>query len=267
MSTGYFSHTLQNLSDYKNDLESIKGLSAKASEIKKDAVALIAANSTYMNHLQNELQASCKLMLSDLQKALTVVNDNNIKGINLIKDTNKRAMEFNKKTEDAIVYNGNLKTKALGFSNELHLVLAELENKVHKLSAEEQKAKDKADKYKKEKYYFLALGPFGVAGLATATSLFATWNSKAKKASDKVNKVRREIAQVRKFQSQLNELQESFAISIELISNSKNALVLLTGDINTILSNSTVSGLTNEVLIVYLKASITQLEIIQTDIA
>lgn len=268
MNTGYFTLAIQHISNHKNDLITINGLSSETAAIHKEAIKLLTANIVYMNSLQENLQANTKSMLTKLQAAIKFMNQNNREAcIKEVYKTNEIALLLDEELNDAIAYTLEIKSGVIKFSQQTDKVLSQLEKQHQQLLVEEQKAKDKVDKYKKERYYFLALGPFGLAGLATATGLFTSWTTKANNASKKGKNKRNEINQVKKFKSDILELQESYGFSMEVLTNVKNVLVFLTGDINNVINNIENSNEEATILALYLNASIKQLEIMQLEIA
>lgn len=268
MDSGYFTLAIQNISNHKTDLNSLNGLSGNAAGIHKESVKLLTANITYMISLQDDLQANTNTMHTHLQDALSFLNENNREAVLVsIHKTHEIAVRFDKRLDDATAYTLSLKKDVIQFSQEANKVLKQLEKQEQQLAVEAQKAKDKADKYKKERYYFLALGPFGLAGLATATGLFTSWTNKSKNASKKVKNKRNEIKQVKDLQEAILELQDSYGFSLEVLSNVKNVLVFLTSDINNVMNNINNSTEENTVLALYLNASVKQLEVMQVEIS
>ena len=153
MDSGYFTLAIQNISNHKTDLKSLDGLSGEAAGIHKEAIKLLTANITYMNSLQDDLQANTNTMLTKLQDASAFLNANNREAVvENIHKTNEIAIRFDNRLDDATANTLGLKKDIVKFSQDTNKLLKQLEKQEQQLAVEAQKAKDRADKYKKERY-------------------------------------------------------------------------------------------------------------------
>jgi|GEM_PF-6765597 len=267
MTTGYLSQTTQHIINHKNDLNSISGLPDQADNIRKEAIVLLENSISSKKNIQKELQKSSVKILDGLQKALLSIDQNKEKALDYIDRSHDIAVLAQEKLDKELEQNADSKAAILNLSSDLTTVLRALQNQSEALKVEEQKAKNKADKFKKERYYFLALGPFGLAGLATATGLFVTWDAKAKDATRAASRVRNQINTLRLFQENINGLQQSFGAGIEVLSNVKNALSFLAGGIKNSIQNTHTTSEETVVLSLYLNAAIKEVQTLRIAIA
>ncbi|KAA1244903.1 hypothetical protein [Aquimarina sp. RZ0] len=267
MTKGYLSQTIQNIIDHKDHLISLVGLPDKATRIKHEAIELIEENISSIKEMQDDLLEDSSKILDGLQRALTYLKENKNEAIEFINSAHDTAILSKQKLESELQQNIVLKASILKFSQDLQNVLRELQNRNAKLVVDEQKAKDKANKFKKERLYFLALGPFGLVGLATATALFAKWNAKTNTAKKEAAKVRGQINSLKLFQDNVQILQESFSFGIEALSNVKNALDFLSGDIKNIINNTYTTCGDSIVVALYLNAAVKEANVLLIDAA
>ncbi len=265
MTTGYLSQTIQNIIVSKNYLIDMIGLPNKASKIRNQAVELIKKNSVLIGEVQSDLLKDSAKILKELQNASILIKEQGAEASALINSAHNVAVLSKTKLESALEYNLVVKTSLLKFSQELQNVRRELQNHNAQLIVDEQKAKNKASKFKKERFYFLALGPFGLSGLATATALFVKWNAKATNAKKKIMEIRNQMNSLKQFQESINALQENFSLGIEALSNVKNALEFLSGDIKNIINNSNTTDKEPIVIQLYLNAAIKEATILLID--
>lgn len=267
MTDGFLSQTIEKIEDHKEDLEEITGLPEEAVEIRKKAVTLLGDNISSRTSTQNELQESSVGILEGLQKALLSIQENKTETLELIDATYKIALKSQEKLEIELAQNANLKEAILNLSHSLTDILRTFQNRSAELMVEEQKAKDRANKFKKRRFYFLSLGPFGLAGLSTATALFTTWSTKAKKATRAASKVRNQIKAISTFKENINTLQKSFGSGVEVLSGAKNALSFLSGDIRNVIQNTYASTEDTIVLSLFLNAAIAEVNMLIVDVS
>lgn len=267
MEKGYISHTIENLNIQQKELSTSKELPKDAEQIKKEAIAVIKKNVKTLQQAQGALKKNTTVIQTYLKEALTLIQSNKAEGLQCIAETHQHALASEQIVADTLEANKTAQSLFFGYHQQLNKSLQTLEKECARLTVEAQKAKDQADKFKKERYYFLGLGPFGLAGLATATALFATWTDKANKAKKAASRSKAKVRELKEFQDNIRLLQDSFSESIEALSGVKNGFVFVLGSINNMLSSTDGTHQETVVISLHLNAAITEIAVLILDLA
>ncbi|CAL2087862.1 conserved hypothetical protein [Tenacibaculum sp. 190524A05c] len=262
---GYLSNIIKNTNEHQVDLLKINGLPNDAEKIKIDAIRAIEESVTSLTSMQIELQKNAHLIYDNLQKAASLLKEDKETSNKLIENTYEIVLESEGELQQELERNKETKALFFNYSQQLHNSLLALEKENAKLTLEAQKARNKANKFKKERYYFLALGPFGAAGLATATALFATWSDKANKANKAASRSKARLKNLEVFEDNILRLQDGFSLNIEALSGVQNALGFLKGNIENIENNT--AGENNTALELFLHAAVKEASILVLDVA
>jgi hypothetical protein len=261
---GYLSVVINNINEHQVDLLKIEGLPNDAEKIKIDAIETIKETVRSLSTMQLDLQSNAHDIHQNLQKVISILREDKMVSHKLIEYIYEIVLKSEDKLLKELERNKKNKAQFFNYSQKLHNSLEALEKENARLTMEAQKARNKANKFKKERYYFLALGPFGAAGLATATALFATWSDKANKANKAASKSKARLKNLEVFEDNVLTLQDGFSQSIEVLSGVQNALGFLKGSIHNIQNNINDDTIALEL---YLNASLKEASILLLDVA
>ncbi len=267
MEKGYVSVVIANLKAHQEDLKIVTGLTKDVEHIKKEALATLKQSTEALQALQQDLQKGAQTTQNHLQEALQLLKTHKAESEAHIEAAHQQALQSDKCLDQELKENKKAQTLFFNYQKQLHEEVLVLEKENAKLKVEAQKAKDQAEKYKKEKYYFLALGPFGLAGLATATALFATWSDKANKAKKAAARSNATLKQHYIFQENIKELQDGFGGSIDALSGVKNTFGFLIGSFNNLIENTNGTQQDTTVMSLFLNAAIHEANVLLLDLA
>ena len=264
--SGLLSQSITNLVNYNAHLATLTNLPASAMGVKNAAQSSINTDISAMKQVQTEVLSTSTSIINELQNALSKLKaGNKPESAVLVNTANGQSINLNSFLENQSNVITSSKTQILGFSKTLLTIHAQLQSESDAISVKEQQAKDTAAKYNKEKYYFLALGPFGLAGLATAIALLETWNSKANSYSAKASAMQAQINSLNVLMSNVNNLNSDFSKVISLISNLKNAVGFLSSDIKEVVNDLNTSGSNPNLAELYLTTAINEAKTLHTD--
>lgn len=94
-----------------------------------------------------------------------------------------------------------------------------------------EEAKSNVDKFTKEKYYYLALGPFGVAGLAAAIAMLDTWNAKLNTVAAQANALQQDLNTIAAYTREVQGLQMEYSRAQRQVSYIRNDVGVITTDL------------------------------------
>ncbi|EZH73387.1 hypothetical protein ATO12_15720 [Aquimarina atlantica] len=267
MVKGYLSQLVNVINECQIQLSKGETLPVESEKIKQQALLIIDESVSSIQNVQKLLQKQAISIHNDLLQALSMVYTDKEKCLLLLSRVDKMALEANHGLNEELKKNYIIQEQFFSYSQELYKHFRALEIEDAKIRVEAQKAKDKAKKYEKERYYFLALGPFGLAGLATATGLFTSWSTKASNASKKASKSKAQLEGLQASRDQIKMTQDSFGLCIGALSGVKNTLAFLSSGLHNIMQNNENKNETLTLLTLYLNASISEVTILMQDIA
>ncbi|MBV9505105.1 MAG: hypothetical protein JO323_08895 [Acidobacteriia bacterium] len=89
-----------------------------------------------------------------------------------------------------------------------------------------------------KKYYWLLLGPFGLVGLGIAIGMLVTANNKVSQIEGQISALNLQISQFSKMQVDVEQLRQDVVALADKIQSVKNAVDIVGGDIQSILTDA-----------------------------
>lgn len=157
----------------------------------------------------------------------------------------------------------NTKTQIINLYNQLAVVAQGLDSQIVALRSQAQDAQNEADYYTKRKYYFLALGPFGLIGLGIAIGMIVSWSNKADDYNSQVNAANVQANALQLLVTNVKGIIAAFSNTVNQISNIKNGVDFLSSDISTIISDLDNASTQNAIL--FLTAAVHEVETLKSD--
>lgn len=119
---------------------------------------------------------------------------------------------------------------------------------------------------RKRYYWLLALGPFGLPGLAAALALYLAWSGEVSALQDQINSLNGQINSLQGMIGACQSLSSSAASVLAAVTGVKNTIDNLVSDFNNI-QNDLQSGSNPQVLELYLKTATAELAILESDVS
>lgn len=200
----------------------INSLSSSLSDCCTSFISLQKDLCTFVKDVSNSLSSilnASTIASDDLEKVQITVSNQ----IDKIKSFTNLIMATSSTTEPALE---DLKKQFLKYNTDLTEVKLKLED-----------AEKQAKKYNDQKYYFLALGILGLAGLATAIGLLVTWQKKADSYKTEQMKLSRIVKQIDICQSTISTLQKDCSDTINQLSHVSNTINIIISNIKNVKEN------------------------------
>lgn len=238
MSTGIMSAAIANVRAAQRNAAAVTGLPPRATAIQSDiatatesmlgdvekaSAALVAAANSVNAPLDAAEQAveagngdALKSALDDVQARLGAMGGQ----LAAAHDRVKGALDQ--------VINSNVELASIGSDLAADITRAEAK------AVEADKAAEELDK---KKWYFLFLGPLGLAGLATCIGLIVDATNKANKLRQEVSQLRGQAAQQRKVQADLDLLRQEIPVVSGRLLSLQNGLTFIDSDTSAIIAD------------------------------
>lgn len=263
-STNIYSQLIVNLSNLNAQLGAISNLPADANGIKSTTQGLIQTDISNLKSIQTLVLNYTSPTIPILNAVLDDLKNNNIstasEKINKANDDAKNLADSISGLIGGIV---DTKTQIVSLFSALAAINQNLKGKIIVLNSRAQDAQKEADYYNKRKYYFLALGPFGLVGLGIAIGFLVSWTKKANDLSAQVSSLNVQATAIQILVTNVDALITNFTSAVNQISNIKNSVDFLSADIQNVISDLNNSSISNAVL--FLTAVIHELETLQGD--
>lgn len=151
-----------------------------------------------------------------------------------------------------------------GFANQLATVQSQLKLQIATLQSQLSGARGVEESNHKRYLYLLALGPFGLPGLATALGLYFKWKSDADNLEAQVNAGNLQVSRLEMMTVATNQLIDDFHDLGSKTTNMKNTIDFLANDIVTIITDAEQKD-DRSVIELYIKAALCQVLTLKSD--
>jgi outer membrane murein-binding lipoprotein Lpp len=170
-----------------------------------------------------------------------------------------------KSTVDGIsVQINSASSQVSGYFNQLATIESGLTAQITTLQGKLGDAKSEESAAKKKYYYLLALGPFGLAGLATALGLYLKWKSDVNDYESQISSLNAQITSLNTLQSNCQQMGSDFQGVITKTSRIQNSVDFLASELSTI-SSDLDAGSSLTVIGLYVNAAITEVQTLGVD--
>ena len=197
-----------------------------------------------------ESQLKCSKSLDDVKKAVDVVCGEASKLKNSI-------------TRVAGAIQATITTTE-GYFNKLVAVQNDLTQQRTSLQGRLGNARSHESAAKKKYYYLIALGPFGLAGLAAALALYLSLKKQVDGYESQVGSLNSQIGAINAIKAATDQLSSNFVTVISSVSGVKNSVSFLSNDVLAIKSDLG-SGDARIVIEIALRAALTEVKTLGID--
>lgn len=266
--SGQFTQALANLSSEEAHITGLSGLPSAARSIQAGSKQIIQSTLTTLTDAQTKAKSFAASALSDLDDAVSMLNgDSPLDAIadklNGMAANAKALVNTFDRASQVTTHSAN---EIAGFQNQLAAIESGLNSQKAQLVAEQNEARDKAEAAKKKRWYWLALGPFGIAGAAAALALFIKESNEASDLESKANALNAEIGRQVSLVNASKQLGTDFVTLSSKVLLVKNAADIVQSDISEILSDVNEKG-ARLALTLHIKAAITEVNTLEQDVA
>ena len=266
--SGLLSQAVQNLGSAAQRISSLSGLPPDAQQLQKDTTGAIGQLLPLVQTVQSTGTAFVRQALPQLNEILTA--SSNGSPVSAIEQQLAVVLAEITATDNAVAavssQSAALATLVFGDFKQLATIEANLAAQMTSLQGQLGAAQGEQEAAQKRYYYLLALGPFGLVGLATALGLYLKWKSDVNGIGSQISGLNGEISALAAMQSACELIQSDFQAVIDAIAKVQNLALLLRDSIVQI-DNDMKDGGTPLVWQIKVRAAITEITAFGIDIS
>lgn len=263
---GLLSQTIINLQAYEAQMASVENLPQAAQTLQTQAEGLFTKDIDDIHLMQLDVLSYTTPTLPQLNEALAELQvGNKISTLAIITTVNSGAQKLQITVDSLMLSVMNTKPQIIDFSNRLASINQDMQNQIIVLQQDAANAQQQADQASKDKYYWLLLGPLGLAGLAAAITMLTVWNNKANDFKSQVSAMNGQVVALQTMISNTNALISDFSTAITQVSNVQNAVNFLSADIQNVVADLNQSGSGSALAIGYLNTTISEILTVISD--
>ncbi len=267
VSTGLLSQSISNLQSMSQQIAAISGLPSNAASIQSSAQKVVQQDISAIQQTQKEIQQFTPTALTDLEKASNILDS----GANLdqvktiIQSVNTSAATLKKQVDTLNTTIITNKNTAIQLSKDLAPIENVLHDEISNLNVQLQSAQQEASAIRSKEKYFLALGIFGLAGLAAAGIALAVEEKKVNDLESKASNLRAQISRIQMLVTGVNDINTNLSELATVFSDVQNAVDFVSSDISEIINDldDTSGGI--EKAKIFITTTIGQVKTLATD--
>lgn len=264
--SGYLSQTIANLLAAEKQVSALNGLPAAAKTIQSESLAAISPAITQVQSLQTAVAGFVKNATAQLQSIETMVLGGQplaqIQAAMGKVQTEANALKSTSEATDASI--ASLQSQVLGYFGELAGIESDLSGQMSALQGQLGTARGEEDAAKKKYYYLLALGPFGLVGLAVALGLYLKWKSDVNGYESQISSLEAQIYTFETLRAATRLIGSDFQGVVTKISGVKNSVEFIAADILTI-DTDVGTGTDLSTIAIMVKAAMTEVATLGVD--
>jgi hypothetical protein len=264
--SGFLSQAIANMVAAEQQVRSLSGLPPEAQKIQRESVAVISPTVSHIQTMQKAVSSFVEVATPQLNNIKAMVGGN--LPIPIIKvemaNVQKEAGAL-KSTVDGIAGQVNAaSSQVLSYFGQLATIESGLTTRMTTLQGQLGDARGEEEATRKKYYWLIALGPFGLIGLAVALGLYLKWKSEVNGYESQISALNTQIRLFTAMKSACHAMESDFQGVVTKISGVENSVGFLTGDLLSI-SSDLDSGSTLTVIDIMVTAAITEVTTLGID--
>ncbi len=266
--TGLMSQALANVKATEDTITALSGLPAAAESIVQQSSDLIGSVAKGIEHLQTDAGVLVPRIEDALSQAETALQQGKPLGEVkvLIDAANTEARGLETTANDVSDLLGKARNSIAAYSNDLAGIENQIGKEIAALNGELGNLKSKRDAAKKKYYWLIALGPFGVAGLAAALALYLKFKHDVDHLQGEINGKQKQVDKQKALVTAVKSLNGDFDTLVDKVSGIKNAVGFLSDDIGRVISDLEHEG-NRTIIELFVKAAQTEAKEVAADVA
>ena len=264
--SGYLSQAVTNLVAAEKQISALSGLPAAAQKIQADSSATISPVITQIQGMQKSVTGFVQQATPELNKIEAMVSGNQplpqIKTAIANVQTEASGLQTSVNETSAKIQAAS--SQVLGYFGKLATIESNITGQMTTLQGQLGNAQSEEEAAKKKYYYLLALGPFGLVGLAVALGLYLKWTSDVNGYENQIRSLNAQISSLNAMKSACQLMGTDFQGVVSKISGVKNSVNFLVSDILEVESDLD-SGSPLPIIEIKVKAAITEVNTLDVD--
>ncbi|MEH2305152.1 hypothetical protein [Nostoc sp.] len=264
--SGFLSQVVANLVAAEQQIKSLSGLPAAAQQIQTNSSAIILPMVSQIQTMQQAGSGFVQTAIAQLNEIETMVLNNQVLPEIEAKMATvlSQASTLKSTVDEVFVRINSVSSQVLGYFNQLAVIESDLTSQMTALQGQLGNAQSEEEAAKKKYYYLIALGPFGLIGLAVALGLYLKWQSDVNDYESQISSLNSQINSFNAMKSACQLMVSDFQGLVTKISGVRNSVDFLVSDILTINSDLD-TGTTLLVIGIMVKAAITEVTTLGVD--
>lgn len=260
--SGLLSQTLTNLNTAEKQIVALGGLPPQVRKIQTESEAAISPMILNVQTIQKEVANFVQFALPELNNIKTDQPIALIKG--KIAEIKNKANTLKSTVDEMSSQIKSVQSQVIGYFDQLAVVESDLTKMMTTLQAQLDNAECEEKAAKKKYYYLIALGPFGLIGLSVALGLYLKWQSDVNEYESQISSLNVQINIFNSMKSICILMGKDFQEVVTRISDIRNMIDFIIGDILTIDSDLD-SGSLLSVVMIKIHAAITEITTMGVD--
>lgn len=265
---GLLSQAIANLNTAAQQVSTLSGLPPEAQALQSKIAAAVAPLVTQIQGMQKTGARFVTNALAQLNELLGLIasgqpmSDLKPKLALVLGEVGAMETTVDKVSAQIAVFS----TMVFGDFNQLATIQANLGNQMSALNGQLTNAQGEEDAARKRYYYLLALGPFGLIGLAVALGLYFKWRSDVNGYESQISALNAQIGTFMAMQNACKLLDSDFRSVISKTSGVKNTTDFVNASLQEI-NKDLGAGVDRTTLDIVVRASITEVTTLSVDIS
>lgn len=236
---GRLSQVLANLAAAEKQISSLSGLPPAAVPIQSSSAASIGTTIAQTQALQQAVSAFVQSSTPQLNQIEAMVSAKKpVPAIEAaVAEVQHESNALQTKGDRISSQIGALSSEVLGYLGRLVPIETSLSDQMTTLRGQLENAQNEEEATKRKYYWLLALGPFGLIGLAVALGLYFKWKSQVNDYETQINSLNAEIHHLSSMKSTCQFMGDAMRDLASKISGLRNAIDFLTSNTLTISSD------------------------------
>ncbi len=264
--SGYLSQAVTNLIAAEQQITALSGLPPAAQEIQSQSSVVISQMTPQIQTLQKAVSSFVQSAIPQLNSIETMVSGGQplpqIKAA--MANVQNEATALKSSVDGTSGQINAASSQVLGYFGQLATIESGLTQQMTTLQGQLGDAQGEEDAAQKRYYYLLALGPFGLVGLAVALGLYLKWKSDVNDYQSQISSLNTQINSLSAMNLACQQMGNNFQGVVAKISGVRNSVDFLASDILTIESDLD-SGSALPVIGIMVNAAITEVTTLGVD--
>jgi hypothetical protein len=263
--SGLLSQSIINLFNLREGMLSISNLPPSAQGIQETAAGILNDDQTILKALQAQISHFTTMVEPVIDAVIATMQSGTISPheIKVVEDINLQAKDIRDFVQAKSLALNASKEQLISLKNNLLPIRATLQADINNLSVEIDSANREVESLNQRKYYLIALGPFGLVGLAAIIGLLVTWNNKINDLKSRSSNFEIQITMLNSLINNIDSMMGNFNTAVGLVSNIKNGTDFLSSDITVVIAD--LKNADGKLALIYMMAASQQVKTLATD--
>jgi hypothetical protein len=230
---GYLSQAVANLLATEQQIRSMSGLPAAAQAVQSASATLVGNLVPDIRSTQGKGTGFVATALPQLNEIETMLSNNaNLPQIKAqMAVVMQEVLPLQSAVHQLVTEVSSASQTLFGYFNQLASIEAQINDQMTSLQGQLGNAQGELDAAKKRYYYLLALGPFGLIGLAVALGLYLKWRNDVNGYENQINQLNGQIASLSAMNAASHALGQGFQGLVAKLSGVKNSVDFLASEV------------------------------------